>query len=307
MRTDSPKTDHMPPRDTHLSREVSIRVRRPPETTAPSLAECVLDLGTQGPRSSPCNQVPTKLVPLFPLSQWVCPTMAKMVPGSPRLPRASCPRLGKYALHTTYLTSRWVRTAARAERVGGSLNAIQVSQREEKAPLRRKGAVGARVTHPAYALEEIYLSPQVRASLVAKRFSYQFCPGAPTSDQPVISTTWLPSQAPDNPQPGIIPPAAGHCNTTTTQTTAQTTGGVGGRSCRWLPSSSSTGLDDFFPTAIATFTGICCPIQNSKVGIPESSLAFLSDDAFHLPVSRIYTFSSVFYCAKFSAIPVSFD
>ena len=97
LRTDSTKTRHMPPRDTHLSREVSIRVRRPPETTAPSLAECVLDLGTQGPRSSPCNQVPTKLVPPFPLSQWVYPTKAKIVPCFPRFPRASCPRLGKDA------------------------------------------------------------------------------------------------------------------------------------------------------------------------------------------------------------------
>ena len=149
-----------------------------------------------------------------PLSQWDCPTMAKMVPGSPRFPRVLCPRLGKDALHTTYLTSRWVRTAKMAERVGGSLNTTQVSLREGKAPIRRKGAVGARVSHPVYALEENYLSPQVRASLVAKRSIYQFCPGAPSSDQPVNSTTWLPSQAPDNLQPGDIPPAAGYCNTT---------------------------------------------------------------------------------------------
>ena len=219
MKTASAKTDHMPPRDTHLSGGCH-RVRRPPETTAPSLAKCALDLGTHGPRSSPCNEVPTKLVPPFPLSQWDCPTIAKMVPGSPRFPRVSCPRLGKDALHTTYLTSRWVRTAKMAERVEGSLNTTQVSLREGKAPIRRKGAVGARVSHPAHALEEYYLSPQVRASLVAKRSSYQFCPGAPSSDQPVNSTTWLHSQAPDNLQPGDIPPAAGYCNTTTTTAAA---------------------------------------------------------------------------------------
>ena len=221
LKTASAKTDHMPPRDTHLSGGCH-RVRRPPETTAPSMANCVLDLGMQGPRSSPCNEVPTKLVPPFPLSQWDCPTMAKMVPGSPRFPRVLCPRLGKDALQTTYLTSRWVRTAKMAERVGGSLNTTQVSLREGKAPIRRKGAVGARVSHPVYALEENYLSPQVRASLVAKRSIYQFCPGAPSSDQPVNSTTWLPSQAPDNLQPGDIPPAAGYCNTTTTTTTTPT-------------------------------------------------------------------------------------
>ena len=146
--------------------------------------------------------------------------MAKMVLGSPRFPRVLCPRLGKDALHTTYLTFRWVRTAKMAERVGGSLNTTQVSLREGKAPLRRKGAVGARVSHPVYALEENYLSPQVRASLVAKRSIYQFCPGAPSSDQPVNSTTTrLPTQAPDNLQPGDIPPAAGYCNTTTTKLT----------------------------------------------------------------------------------------
>ena len=85
------------------------------------------------------------------------------------------------------------------------------------------GAGGARVTHPAYPLEENYQTPQAGASLVAKRSSYQFCQGA--SDQPVDRTTWLPSQAPDNPQPGIMPLAAGHYITTTTSTTKTTSAG----------------------------------------------------------------------------------
>ncbi len=60
---------------------------------------------------------------------------------------------------------------------------------------------------------------EASASLVANRSCYQFCLGALTSDQPVNLTTWLPSQAPDNLQPGAIPPATGYRNTTAPTTT----------------------------------------------------------------------------------------
>ena len=130
---------------------------------------------------------------------------------------------GQNVLQTTCLTSRWARTAVDGK--GRKLtNATKLSQREENVPSGREGEIiGARMSHPANALDKSNLPPQVRASHhpVLK-------PIAPLSSSvreplpPISPSTKRPDTSPkppDNPYPGnALRPATGYCTTTTTTT-----------------------------------------------------------------------------------------